>query len=138
MSKSAIILINSINTPLFFFFVAPPINFYLLQLEELEILKYLSGSKKKKKKSMWIFSFDNHWKLDEKIPIKMGQTQSRINFWEEEWKKYSLNSKYENQEKERKRKEGKEGSGNMNHMQKLLKNIIKLNTPDKYFKISNF
>ena len=41
-------------------------------------------------------------------------------------------------EKERKRKEGKEGSGNVNHMQKLLKNIIKLNTPDKYFKISNF
>ena len=101
-------------------------------------MKYLSGSKKKKKKSMWIFSFDNHWKLDEKIPIKMGQTQSRINLWEEEWKKYSLNSKYENQEKERKRKEGKEGSGNVNHMQKLLKNIIKLNTPDKYFKISNF
>lgn len=101
-------------------------------------MKYLSGSKKKKKKSMWIFSFDNHWKLDEKIPIKMGQTQSRINFWEEEWKKYSLNSKYENQEKERKRKEGKEGSGNVNHMQKLLKKSHKIKYTRQIFQNLQF
>lgn len=87
---------------------------------------------------MWIFSFDNHWKLDEKIPIKMGQTQSRINFWEEEWKKYSLNSKYENQKKERKRKEGKEGSGNVNHMQKLLKKSHKIKYTRQIFQNLQF
>lgn len=136
MSKSAIILINSINTPPFFLLLHPLIFIYYSKRNWR--FWNICLVRKKKKKSMWIFSFDNYWKLDEKIPIKMGQTQSRINLWEEEWKKYSLNSKYENQEKEKKRKEGKEGSGNVNHMQKLLKNIIKLNTPDKYFKISNF